>query len=149
MHKIFCGCFVLEEVTEGPKKAHRSFPEGLPFSRGLSQTLGLKLYKFIPILTPKSLINWSILEQYLSLSVVHLQDSELLYSPAKQEKSITYKGSELYSRCYTLTQESCWCMFENPTFMINLQSGLFFFFLACGRWNNGLPKMSYPHHCNQ
>ena len=84
------------------------FPEGLPFCQGLNQAPGLEQYKFIPIFTPKSLTNWSILEQYLGLSVVHFQDSKLLYSPAKQEKSFTYKGTMLYSRCYIVTQESCW-----------------------------------------
>lgn len=45
--------FVLEEVTEELRKAHRAFPEGFL----LFQSLGLEFYKLLPIFTPKSLIN--------------------------------------------------------------------------------------------
>ena len=46
----------LKRSPRDPRR-HTSFPEGLPLSWGLSQALELKLYKFIPIFTPKSLIN--------------------------------------------------------------------------------------------
>lgn len=51
------------------------FPKRFATCQGLGQALGLELQEFIPSFTRKSLINSFILEQYLGLTVVPLQDS--------------------------------------------------------------------------